>query len=698
MSRSPFLANAPGAARGLPIYLAAAAALFPGSAVHAAERDGALEEVIVTAQKRNQNIQDVPMSISALDEKSLEALGARNFEDFAREIPGIEFANLGPGQNRFTIRGVSTFSGTSVVGIYLDDSPISSSINYSQPSLALYDVARIEVLKGPQGTLYGEGSLGGTLRYITADADPSKFAAKSAATVSSTRKGGTNYDVEAAVNLPVIENELAVRLVALHQYDSGYLDNIPLHDNNFNDVTTDAFRAKMLWKANDSLSIQLTGLYQKIAQGGPNVESLDAPPGSLQNLDTAPESYADKLSQGSLRITYDFPFATLTSATSYFTREVGQDAQSRGYAFNPPFPFYTIDALDFHDFTEETRLASRGDGALQWLAGVYYNQNHTTADYNYFETTPSGASLGATLQDTQYKQYAVFGQAEYAITPHLFGTAGLRWYKEDQYAVNDAGQQFSVSSDVVVPRFALRYVFDPQAMVYVSATEGFRSGGVNLYSIPGVKNTYAPDKTWNYELGTRLTDADRRVSADIVVYHIDWRDLQTFVARPDLGPFVYFVENVSAAKVDGIELQLDWKPELVRGLAVGGNGALTNARYTKDAPFEGPAGNKLPQVPRWTASAYSEYRLPLTAGLEGYGRFDYEYYGTAFTLGSNRTRFGNYSLGNLHAGVEAGRWSAELFANNLWDTRANLYERASVEFGIYRNRPRTYGLTLRWHY
>ncbi|HEY0342525.1 MAG TPA: TonB-dependent receptor, partial [Steroidobacteraceae bacterium] len=234
-------------------------ALLLASTVHAADNgDGALEEVTVTAQKRTQNIQDVPMSISALDGAALDAIGAKNFEDFAREIPGLAFANLGPGQNRFTIRGVSTFSGTSVVGIYLDDSPIASTINYSQPSLALYDVERVEVLKGPQGTLYGEGSLGGTLRYITADPDPTKFAAKSEATVSNTEKGGTNYDIEAAVNLPLIDNELAVRLVALHQYDSGYIDNIPLHDNNFNDVTTDAFRAKVLWKATDALSIQLT--------------------------------------------------------------------------------------------------------------------------------------------------------------------------------------------------------------------------------------------------------------------------------------------------------------------------------------------------------------------------------------------------------------------------------------------------------
>ncbi len=674
-------------------------ALLLASTVHAADNgDGALEEVTVTAQKRTQNIQDVPMSISALDGAALDAIGAKNFEDFAREIPGLAFANLGPGQNRFTIRGVSTFSGTSVVGIYLDDSPIASTINYSQPSLALYDVERVEVLKGPQGTLYGEGSLGGTLRYITADPDPTKFAAKSEATVSNTEKGGTNYDIEAAVNLPLIDNELAVRLVALHQYDSGYIDNIPLHDNNFNDVTTDAFRAKVLWKATDALSIQLTGMYQKIAQGGPNVESLDAPTGSLENLDTAPQSYADKLSQGSLKVTYDFPFATLTSATSYFAREVGQDAQSRGYAFNPPFPYFTEDALDFHVFTEEARLASKADGPLTWLAGVYYNQYHATADYNYFDTTASGASQGATIQDNQFKQYAVFGEAEYALTSQFFGTAGVRWYKEDQYAVDDTGKLFSVSSNVAVPRFALRYVFNPQATVYVSATEGFRSGGVNLYSIPGVNNTYAPDKTWNYEVGTRLTDANRRVSVDLSVYHIDWRDLQTFVARPDLGPFTYFIENVSAAKVDGAELQLDWKPGLVRGLAIGGNGSLSNARYTKDVPFEGPAGNKLPQTPRWTASAYAEYRLPLTPGLEGYSRFDYEYQGTAFTLGDNLTEIGNYSLGNLRVGVDAGPWSAELFANNLWDTRATLYERASEEFGIYRNRPRTYGLTLRWHY
>lgn len=678
--------------------IGAAVALVLVPAAHASDNDKVLQEVVVTAQKRAQNVQNIPMSVSVLDASQLDSMGAKNFEDFARDIPGLELANLGAGQNRIVIRGVSTFSGTSVVGIYLDDSPIDSAINYSQPSLALYDVERVEVLKGPQGTLYGEDSLGGTIRYITADPDPSKVAAKTEATVSNTEKGGTNYDFEGMVNLPVIADTAAVRLVAVHEYGSGYIDNIPLHNSNFNDITTDAFRAKTLWKATENLAIELTGFYQKIAQGGPNIESFDAPLGSLENFDTAPESYADKLSQGALKITYDLPFATLTSATSYFARQVAQDSQDRGTAFNPPFPFYAIEALNFHTFTEETRLVSNGNGPFNWLAGVYYNDNHTTAGYNYYNTTPSGRHLSSSIQNNQFKQYAVYGQTEYAFTSNLFGTLGLRWFKENNYALTAAGRQFSVQADGAIPRFALRYVLNPQAMVYTSISEGFRSGGVNLYSIPGVNNTYAPDKTWNYELGTKLTDAARRLSADISVYYIDWRDLQTFVFRPDVGPFAFFVENVSAARVDGAELQLDWRPELVPGLALGGSTSYANARYTKNAPFEGPAGNQLPQVPHWTGSAYAEYGFPLTAALQGYARADYQYYGTFYTLGNNRVTGGNYTLGNLRLGVDGGKWSLEIFADNLWDTRANLYSQSSAAFGIYRNRPRTVGLTARWHY
>lgn len=659
------------------------------------EAGGALEEVQVTAQRRAQSIVEVPFSISAVDGDTLDSLGALRFEDFARTLPGVAFSNVGPGQNRITIRGVSTFSGVSVVGLYIDESPVASTINFTQPSFTLFDLERIEVVRGPQGTLFGEGSLGGTIRYITAKPDLERFGVRAATSLSQTEEGGTNYDVNALLNAPVIEDRFAVRLTGTHQTDSGYIDNLPLGQDDWNDVETDAARAKALWKVSDRLSIELSGLYQTIAQDGPSVESFDRPDESLENNDTANQNFDDDISQAALVMSYELPALTLTSATSYFERKVDQGAQSRGPA-GTGTPRYTLLDADFDVLTEELRAVSSSAGRLQWSAGLFYKEYEVDELRRTFAGSPSGAPLGApSVRESSFDQTALFGELEYGFTPRLFGTVGVRWFSEDQEAINDIGQRFPVDAEEVVPRAALRFELTQDASIYASYSEGFRSGGVNLFAIPGVDNTYDPDRTDNYELGTKLWLAGRRVGLNAAVYHIKWNDLQTFVARPDLGPFVFFVQNVASAEVDGAELEVSVLAS--DGFELGATGSYTDARYTADAPFEGPSGNQLPKVPEWTASGYAQYRTALgSKGWEGYGRFDYQYYGTFPELGNNLDWSGNYRLGNLRAGVDSGRWQLEVFVNNLWDERADLFQRRSTEFGMYRNRPRTYGMTARW--
>jgi iron complex outermembrane recepter protein len=653
-----------------------------------------LAEIVVTAQKREQAIADIPFSVSALDGGTLNAMGAARFEDFARSLPGLAFTLLGPGQSRFTIRGVSTFSGVSVVGLYIDESPIASTINYTQPSFTLYDLDRVELLRGPQGTLYGEGSLGGTLRYITARPDVDNFIAKAETRVSQTEKGGTNYHVNGAVNVPIQPGSLALRLTGSYLDDAGFIDNLPLGLKDWNDTQTSAARAKLLWQPTERLSFELGGLYQKIDHGGPAVESFDRPPNSLENNDTAEQFYEDTVEQVALTAHYRFDAAELTSATAYIERSLDQGSQARGPT-GTGVPRYTLFDADFSVLTQEFRLASTNSGALQWIAGAFYKSYEVDELRSNFSVSPGGAPIGApNLRQSEFDQVALFGEVEYAITPRLSGTIGLRWFSEDQEAINNVGQKFEVDAEKTIGRAALRFNATDTTMFYTSFSQGFRSGGVNLFAIPGVDNTFEPDETNNYEIGTKLLLADGRVSLDVALYRIDWKDMQTFVARPDLGPFVFFVQNDSEAEVEGAELEVRWA--LARDIEFGATGSYTDARYTKDAPFEGPAGNRLPKVPEYTASAYLTGSRALSADWTAYGRVDFQYVGTFPELGNNIDESGNYSLVNVRAGLNRGPWQFELFVDNVNDTRADLFQRRTTEFGMYRNQPRTYGLIVRW--
>jgi outer membrane receptor protein involved in Fe transport len=684
------------------VFLSCAAGLCLSAGADGVARaaDGDLQEIVVTATKRDEALQNVPIAITALTSEALQNLGAVNFEDFARTVPGVDFANLGAGQNRVTIRGISTFSGVSVIGIYLDDSPIASPINYSQPSLSLYDLDRIEVLRGPQGTLYGEGSLGGTIRYITHQAELDRFDANIDSIVSGTEHGGTNYSVGAMVNAPLLDGVLAVRGELQHREDSGFIDNVPLGISQFDKSHTDEARLKATLKASDDLTIRASGMYQGITQGGPNVESLDAPVGSYENFDTAPASYTDYLYQAALTADYRTPWASIQSATSYFHRATHLDVQARAdelYDDETPFPLYSLIDTSYRVLTEELRASSVEAGPFKWVGGFYFKHQNVLQNENDYDTTASGAFIDNIYQNQTFRQEAVFGELTYSMTQALSATLGLRWFDEHQRAVTEAGQEFTVDADKVIPKFLLQYQFTPDRMVYASATEGFRSGGVNLYDVPGVNNTYKPDTTWNYEVGSKLGFLDHHLIVDASVYYIAWHDLQTFVYRPDVGPFAYFVENVSGALSKGVELEVTYAPPALPGVTLGASGNATDARYTMDAPFEGPAGNRLPQVPANKWSAFTQYSAPLTGTIGGFARADVEHTGIFYNDGSNTLSSGGYTLLNLRAGVDLDKhWRIDAFVNNATDTVANLYKYYDAYYGVFRNRPRTIGVEFRW--
>ena len=395
----------------------------------------ALQEIVVTAEKRESTVLKTAISLTAVTGHDLQEQGITNFATLAQEIPGISMKTAGPGQTEFEMRGLASSGGESpTVGFYLDDTPVTPPAGSSNGKVVidpnLYDLNRVEVLRGPQGTLYGAGSMGGTIKLLTNQPDLHTFAASAEGIASDTQGGSFNRGGNAMLNVPIVDDKVALRLVATDQYRSGWIDrivltNFPLEPNfstqgsftpgvgtirgnvrsasiaqdfhNVNDVREEGFRAILLIKPIDALSIATTAFYQRIDQGG--MDLYDNPPGTLahyQPHDVA-EPYSDNFDLLSTVIKFDFARAQLTSATSYWDRtsrqtqdgsEVWQDAFGEP-TFTPDAHYIEIDKT--RQFTQELRAASTSDGPLQWLIGGFYSKY--AAEYE-----PAGIDQGFITQ------------------------------------------------------------------------------------------------------------------------------------------------------------------------------------------------------------------------------------------------------------------------------------------------------------
>jgi iron complex outermembrane receptor protein len=525
--------------------------------------DDVLEEIMVTAQKRASTLQDVPFSIAAVTAEDIQSSGATNIVELARNVPGLYITDLGPGQSQVAIRGIS--AGQVVrdqagvkesVGIYLDESPLSVAL--FTPDLELYDLDRVEVLRGPQGTLFGAGSSSGTVRYITAQPDIGEFGGQ----VDLTANGGTDSEMggglRAKVNVPIGENS-AMRLVAYRTEIAGFIDSYyPGRDvrEDVNSGSKTGARLAFRFEPNENMTITPRVVYQKLETDGyPRIDVFNI----LGNTYTTTQPQVDVGERGQVTqfregITDDFLLGDLkidvnfgenlgfTSVSSYVDREVevlrdasqltgsvtidlgGTDAQAR---LNSPL----YDTTNLQVFSQELRLASTGEGPFQWLAGVFYQQYDR--EYGQNLPTPGYDALTQALlgvdssdfnapPDTPYfsdltydfKQFALFGEATYRFSPEWALTAGLRYYdfEEDRLLTfaglfADQGYQDrpgSVSSDGTSPRVILTYSPSKNVTFNAQVAEGFRLGGINdplnvaLCSANDLA-TYDGQETWDDE-------------------------------------------------------------------------------------------------------------------------------------------------------------------------------------------------------
>jgi iron complex outermembrane receptor protein len=627
--------------------------------------------VIVTATKRNETIQDVPFSINAQTAEDIARSGAGNLEDVARSVAGLSIQNLGPGQSQVAVRGVS--AGQIVrdqpgvkeqVGVYLDESVISLSL--FTPDIDLYDLNRIETLRGPQGTLFGSGSVGGTVRYITNQPVLGTQEGSFEANINSLEDGSVGGHIKGMFNAPISENS-AIRIVGYHTEYGGWIDAIgPAAHEDVNRGNRTGGRVSLTWQPTETLTITPRVIIQNIGSDGFNrAEAFNWLSGSATMPDDTQyllmrEEFSDDTRIADLTASLDLGGMELTSITSFINRDilVSRDASalthsvSQDLGYDPAvyaIPSNLRDTTEYESLTQELRLSSTGDGPLQWVAGVFYSDNSRdyaqrlpTPGYDIFTDAALGAGTSAAVangfpadspfnSDLSYSltQWAVFGEASYDLTERMTVTAGGRFYdfEEDRtissgglFANGDSNVKDTTSSDGFSPRVLVSYDATDAITLNAQASQGFRLGGVNdPLNVPlctpqdqaifGSFQSYGDEKLWNYEAGMKALTGN--VTFNAAAFYTDIEDLQVTLDAGSCSSRIVF--NVEKAHTAGLEAELGWSP--ADGLD------LTFAASVLEAKFDSTVrdgtgaiiggiedGNRLPSVPELQLSAAGTYR------------------------------------------------------------------------------------------
>ena len=697
-----------------------------------------VEEVIVTATKREVNIQDLPQSISSLSGSLLESIGAESFRDFANLIPGLNVSKPSEaGQQSVNIRGIGPLgngdSDFATVGFYIDETPISDASRLTD--FALFDVERVEVLRGPQGTLFGEGSLGGTIRILSNKPNPDAFKAKAETTFSSIEKGGDSYRLMAMLNMPLVEDTLAARFVAGYIDTGGYVDNIRTGSKDVDGSETSYFRGAINFEASENLSILASVIYQSLDGRGAAFDQTGTP--DLTQERAIDGDYEDDGLLASLIIDYEFDWAMLTSATSYFDRNTDRklDLPPTTFAIADLFgipgflvpellPSGTIEVDDTstETFSQEIRLVSSNDGTFEWLVGGFYRQrdNFVSALVDQDELPIlTGGFLSSDIFDiihnSSYEHIALFSDATYHLSDRSHVSGGFRIFRE---TINSkAVMEIPILGTGVIPstthskeedvqlKAAYSYDFTEDAMGYFSFSEGFRPGGFNFRLLaPTVPPTFDSDTTRNYEIGSKTSwgDRNRGVTLNLAFYRTDWLNSQ--LADFTLGG-ANFTFNAGEVRIHGAELELSARP--TDGLDLGLNFGYNKSELQEDifslvsGQQLASKGDPLPFAPEITYNVYAAYAFPLSTNFVGFGRVDFAYVderNSDFGLVGAASTLPSYQILSLRAGITANHWSVTVFADNVTDERAILNVVDPITHGLLRNTPRSFGITLRAEY
>lgn len=629
-----------------------------------------LEEIVVTATRRAQTVRSVPYNIQAIPAQTLTNIGARSMSDYVRLVPGLSFTDEGARDGiRPFLRGLRSGNDVGLVpttSTYVDDVQVDRPSNFRPLNLRLLDIERIEVLRGPQGTLYGGGAIGGTLRYITKKPNLREWEGRVGALLSSTDGGGTNNEASGMVNVPLVEDRLGVR-ASVGRYDNdGFIDNARLRRDDVNDDETVAARFALRAEPSDNLSIDLTYQYEK-SEYGESAYSLSYLDGTQIDFGH-PAGKSDKVHLAALTAAYDFGWAELTSSTSYVRDDTDSSADvtpqirdrlyGRLVSFIPPFielPAFTVynEVANRSDaWTQELRLVSARDGSIDWIVGGYWYDSDFHGHFQEHVPIPFANQadmelwLAAPLNDDRefvsdvresFQQRAGFGEIGYRITPAWRVSVGARYFDYEKRNTSwqiDQWNFFAGGRDAAgfartqprsddysygaadesgtVLRFNTSYNFGNDDLVYITVAEGYRPGGFNSATganpIPEQYRQFESDSIASYELGGKFGFWGQRGYLSSALYYIDWTDMQTQIQLPTLFGLR---GNAGKAHSQGIELELGLRDALVDGLSLGAGYSFNDVELEETTNGIGFEGERAPFVPRHSGSLLADYSFVL---------------------------------------------------------------------------------------
>ena len=716
--------------------------------------------IIVTAQKRTQVLIDVPQSVTVVPGATLEQQHATSFQDYLKLVPGLDLNQSRPGEGRLILRGINTGGVASTVGIYVDETPFGSSSGLVNGAVLAgdfdtFDLSRIEVLRGPQGTLYGASSLSGVLRFVTNAPSTAAFELRGRAGVEAVKGGDLGYNADAVVNVP-LGPTIAFRASGNYRKDAGFIDSIGTGGSdvakNINGDRSYGGRASLLFKPSDAASIRLSAIAQNIDANAPSV--IEADPVTLRPLHGLTQSqFVPQFSNLHYRVYngtggFDLGFASLTSSTSYATQKQHERIDFtfalspflRAALKLPPNEFFEAQDTNLNKFTQEIRLSSQSH-LLDWLVGGYYTNEKGLIDQSFVAVTPGTLTplalpftLGTANVTSKYRELAGFADATFHFGPQFDLELGGRYSHNRQSAhemtngvlAGGAPKDFPIarsSENVFTYSLAPKFKPNKNTSIYARVAKGFRPGGPNVLPAgvtipPDVPRIFHSDSVISYEAGVKAQSADQRFSIDAAAFHINWKNIQLFTVVSGFGVNA----NGSSAKSDGFEFTAAARP--IAGLTLSANGAYTDARLTGSTPMSvgGRDGDQLPFTPKFTLSLNGDYGWHVGPRTRAHVGASWRHvsgqtagYDIDFVTAHGRQRHvPSYNVVDLNAGVDLGRFDIEAYVKNLGnshgitsttaltvfgaspDTGFPLYPGGAIGTGIIRSR--TNGVTLGIHY
>jgi len=750
---------------------ASAAALFVSPAVAMAQSAGGVapadtvaegqrdeNDIIVTATRRAERLQDVPLSVTAFGQQELDDLGVVGFEGIAQNTPGIVVNRPTQNFNNFTSRGINTNGYSaglqSAVAIYVDELPISANGNSTILDPNLYDVERVEFLRGPQGTLFGSNSLAGAMRILTKSPDLDEFQASASVDIGLTGSSSVRQRYNAMVNVPIMKDEIGLRVTGYYRDEDGWVDNIGTGLKDSNSLEAYGGRAILLLQPNDRMKVKLLASYEN---SKPADSALTNPLlGKFVRRSDRPDLFQGKLTNYNITVNYEFDFAELISSTTLSDYDASFYVDLAG-TFAQAFPF-ALDAYGYDDlFVQETRLVSRHDGPFEWVAGFFYYDKRRTVDFAYRSSSEYLAAKRLTGLPNEYYQrfnsytdqteIAGFGEATYRFSDRFWITGGLRYGSTEVQSFTRGGGYNSnyltaaffnlqnlaltvtpidyaaglkVKDDRLSWKGSVSWKPTDSLTTYATVSTGFRTPVVNARA--GLVSTINPndivipdgaksDSVTNYELGLKGRWLGGDLTANLAAYYIDWKDIQVQANR--VSDSIQFATNIGAAESYGLEFEVMARP--IAGLSLALNGSFNRAKVTEltavEAAISGAEIGTRLASPKFQGSGTLRYDFAIGGSNSAFAAVNVSHAG-AFpnqfpnVPGNPNAVSPTYDFTeawtnvNLFAGAKLGALDLTAYVENIFDDSSITYvhPEAFLDGRYARLRPRTIGVRANYRF